>query len=50
MTFHINKYRKVKMNNSIIVPEDKDFVCALTLSELEARLTGFGFFRRLKLS
>ncbi|HFV2809411.1 TPA: LytTR family DNA-binding domain-containing protein, partial [Streptococcus agalactiae] len=22
-----------------------DFVCALTLSELEARLTGFGFFR-----
>ena len=23
----------------------KDFVCALTLSELEVRLTGFGFFR-----
>lgn len=22
-----------------------DFVCTLTLSELEARLTGFGFFR-----
>ena len=32
MTFHINKYRKVKMNNSIIVPEDKDFVCAFATS------------------